>query len=261
VKRAGIRGVAIDPLTRDELQSRVREAIAGGSRQIIANHNAHSVYLFHHDQAMRTFYARADVVHVDGMALVFVAKLLGLGWRREQRVTYVDWLPALLSEAAGRWRIFYVGSQADVVARGVETLRVRYPGLEIGYHHGYFDMAADGYANEQVLDEVRRFQPDILMVGMGMPRQEHWILENQAKLEAIVVLTAGACMDYVAGAIPTPPRWTGRLGVEWLYRLAAEPSRLWKRYLLEPWFLLVLLAGEMTRRALGRGRIGQARNQ
>lgn len=63
-----------------------------------------------------------------------------------------------------------------------------------------------------------------------------------------VILTAGACMDYVAGALPTPPRWMGQLGLEWLFRLLAEPGRLWRRYLLEPWFILGLVVRELWRK-------------
>jgi N-acetylglucosaminyldiphosphoundecaprenol N-acetyl-beta-D-mannosaminyltransferase len=74
-------------------------------------------------------------------------------------------------------------------------------------------------------------------VGMGMPRQEHWIMDNLHRLHSMVVLPCGASIDYVCGEIPTPPRWAGRWGLEWLCRLLAEPRRLWKRYLIEPWFL------------------------
>jgi N-acetylglucosaminyldiphosphoundecaprenol N-acetyl-beta-D-mannosaminyltransferase len=91
------------------------------------------------------------------------------------------------------------------------------------------------------LAEIERFRPDILMVGMGMPRQEHWIVENLEHIHAHAILTSGACMDYLAGVVPIAPRWMGRFGVEWMFRLWSEPSRLWQRYLLEPWFLLMLL--------------------
>jgi N-acetylglucosaminyldiphosphoundecaprenol N-acetyl-beta-D-mannosaminyltransferase len=85
------------------------------------------------------------------------------------------------------------------------------------------------------------------MVGMGMPRQEHWIVDNFELLGPVVVLPCGAAIDYVAGEIPTPPRWAGRCGLEWLYRLAAEPGRLWKRYLIEPWFVLLLMGRHWLR--------------
>jgi len=73
---------------------------------------------------------------------------------------------------------------------------------------------------------------------LTMPRQEKWVLRNRARLKVNAILTAGACFDYVAGAIPTPPRWMGQLGLEWLYRLVSEPRRLWRRYLVEPVYLL-----------------------
>ena len=89
-----------------------------------------------------------------------------------------------------------------------------------------------------MLDEIAQFHTDILMVGMGMPRQEHWIVDHLDRIPAHAILTAGACMDYVAGVVATPPRWMGRAGLEWLYRLGSEPGRLWRRYLLEPWHVL-----------------------
>jgi len=99
-----------------------------------------------------------------------------------------------------------------------------------------------------VLAQIREFQPQVLMVGMGMPRQEYWILDNLPDIAANVVLTAGACFDYLAGVIPTPPRWLGKIGLEWIFRLWHEPRRLWKRYLWEPWLLLPLAPKDVLRR-------------
>jgi N-acetylglucosaminyldiphosphoundecaprenol N-acetyl-beta-D-mannosaminyltransferase len=254
VKRTTILGVAVDPLTRGELQSLVRDTVAGQKNRVIANHNTHSIYLYHHDPIMRAFYAQADLVHVDGMPIILLGKLLGYAWHREQRVTYVDWLPVLMADASrAGWRVFYLGSRPGVVERGATILRDRFPSLQIGVHDGYFDMASRG-SNAQILETIRRFRPDILMVGMGMPRQEHWILANKAKLDVKAILTAGACMDYVAGAIPTPPRWMGSLGLEWAFRLGSDPSRLWKRYLLEPWYVLMLVLRDMWWREEGRNK-------
>jgi len=81
---------------------------------------------------------------------------------------------------------------------------------------------------------------------MGMPLQENWILDNLPDLEADVILPSGACFDYLAGEIPIPPRWMGRVGLEWLYRLGSEPRRLWRRYLVEPWFVAGLALKEFV---------------
>jgi N-acetylglucosaminyldiphosphoundecaprenol N-acetyl-beta-D-mannosaminyltransferase len=139
-------------------------------------------------------------------------------------------------------------------------LRNRYAGLQIRTHHGHFNAEQAGLENQAVLAEVKAYAPDVLMIGMGMPRQEIWILENQKDIDARTVFCCGALMDYVAGEIPTPPRWIGHLGFEWLYRLLSEPARLWQRYLLEPWSVM----GQLTRVYLGsaalRSREGVDRN-
>lgn len=99
--------------------------------------------------------------------------------------------------------------------------------------------------NLETLAAINAYQPHVLMVGMGMPRQEYWILDNIEHIHTNAILTAGACMDYLAGAIPTPPRWMGKMGLEWLYRLLSEPKRLWRRYLVEPWFVAGLFLREI----------------
>jgi N-acetylglucosaminyldiphosphoundecaprenol N-acetyl-beta-D-mannosaminyltransferase len=84
------------------------------------------------------------------------------------------------------------------------------------------------------------------MVGMGMPRQELWIEANLNAIQANIILATGAVLDYVAGVIPTPPRWSGPLGLEWAFRLAAEPRRLASRYLIEPWTLVPIVLRNLT---------------
>jgi len=102
---------------------------------------------------------------------------------------------------------------------------------------------------------IAAFRPDLLMVGMGMPRQEAWVAAHVDALEVPAVLTCGACMDYVAGVVATPPRWAGRVGLEWGFRLIAEPRRLGYRYLVEPWSVARLFASEWwTRNRRGASR-------
>lgn len=239
-------GIKTDALSISELNSLVALAIDGNKKWIIANHNLHSVYLYHHNVMMQSFYAKADYIHIDGMPLVFCGRLLGYPLKREQRVTYADWIWPLVSDATQySWRIFYLGSKPGVAERGAEVLCQKYPGLQIATAHGYFDSTSESDANRAVIEAINAYKPHILMVGMGMPRQEHWILDNLECIETNIILTSGACIDYIAGAIPTPPRWMGRTGFEWFYRLFSEPKRLWKRYLVEPWFLAKIFAYEI----------------
>jgi N-acetylglucosaminyldiphosphoundecaprenol N-acetyl-beta-D-mannosaminyltransferase len=240
-----ILGVRIHLVGIEMLNDAIRDAVHRNARLIIAGQNLHGVYLYHVDAKRKAYCDLADIVRVDGMALLLWAKFLGYSVYREQRITFVDWLhPLMATAAAERWRVFYLGGKPGVAARAAEKLRRQYSGLVLETRHGYFTPEE----NDAVLEEIARFQPHVLMVGMGMPRQEHWVLDNLERISANAILTVGACFDYVAGVIPTPPRWMGRMGLEWLYRLWSEPRRLARRYLLEPWFLVPLALKDLTGR-------------
>jgi N-acetylglucosaminyldiphosphoundecaprenol N-acetyl-beta-D-mannosaminyltransferase len=243
-------GVRMHALGVAELNDRVVAAVHSGNSVVIGNHNLHSVHLARTDPHMKAFYRLARWTHIDGMPLIFVGRLLGYPFRRHHRVTYVDWADPLLTLAARhRWRVFFLGSTPESVRRGRDAIEARYA-LEMETHHGYFDAAPDGLENGRVRERIRDFDPDLLLVGMGMPRQERWVVEKQDRIGARVIITCGAMMDYIAGTVPTPPRWMGRAGLEWLYRLAHEPRRLFARYLMEPWSLVAPLARDVWHRRI-----------
>lgn len=238
-------GTCVHPLAIADLHALIEQAVATRHRLIVVSQNLHGVYVYHRDEQVRQLHEHA-YVRIDGMPLVFWGRTLGYSMQREHRVTWVDWLPRLMQRAAeAPWRMFYLGAQPGVADQAAQVLRQRHEGLSLATHHGHFD--AEGAANEAVVDQINAWAPDVLMVGMGMPRQERWVLANQARLEVPVILTCGAAFEYVAGAMATPPRWMGRLGLEWLYRLGSDPQRLWRRYLLEPWALGGLLVADLVK--------------
>lgn len=240
VRSFDVLGCKVHAVTAPDLTNLVECAVDSRETCIIANHNLHSLYLCQRDARLRDFFTKAKWIHADGMGIVLLARATGTKVDRSMRVTYVDWLPLLLERAAARnWRVYYLGSKPGIAEKGIAILREQFPGLQIVAAHGYFDPASE--ENDGVLREISSFSPDVLMVGMGMPRQEHWIMDNFDRLNSVIVLPCGASIDYVAGEISTPPRWAGRCGLEWFYRLLAEPSRLWNRYLIEPWALLLLI--------------------
>jgi N-acetylglucosaminyldiphosphoundecaprenol N-acetyl-beta-D-mannosaminyltransferase len=247
-------GVRVDGLTTEGLYRAIAEAVESGQRTVIANHNLHSIYLYHRDAKMRGFYARARYVFIDGMPLIWLGRLLGYPLRLEHRMTSIDWLRPMLPMAVTRgWRLFLLGSRPEVAERSASVLRSQFPGLEVEAMHGFFDLRPGCQGGEAVLARIRDYRPDMLCVGMGMPRQEHWIEDHIDRLEAGVVLNLGGFMELLTGELPLPPRWISRLGLEWLVRLASRPRRVWRRYLLEPWFLLPLLARDLRVRRGGRG--------
>ncbi|MCD4817964.1 MAG: WecB/TagA/CpsF family glycosyltransferase [Candidatus Cloacimonetes bacterium] len=252
VRAFNFMGIKLNVFTINSLMSMVYGVIETQRRIIIANHNLHSLALIKKYPIMAEFYSIADAVHIDGIALVLIGRALGCPLKRANRITYVDWMPHLMAAAAlNRWRICCLGSKPGVGEAAADVLRKRFKGLLIVTHHGYFDVASAA-ENGAVLDYVNGSTPDILMVGMGMPRQERWILENLTDLPNTLVLPCGAALDYAAGIVPTPPRWTGWFCAEWLYRLLAEPQRMWHRYLVEPWSLAGPFAHEWYKRYADR---------
>jgi N-acetylglucosaminyldiphosphoundecaprenol N-acetyl-beta-D-mannosaminyltransferase len=249
VVRVTILGVQVEALSMAQLNAIVTDATENRRRVVVANHNLHSIYHYHHDSKMRLFYAVADHIHVDGMAIIGLGRVLGIPMSRDHRVTFVDWMGPLANTAAEHgWRIFYLGSRPGVAELGAEALRRAYPGLQIETAHGFFDPNPTSPEDQAVMARIEAWHPHLLITGMGMPRQEHWIVDHLDKLSANIILNGGAALDYFAGAIPTPPRWAGRCGLEWLFRLLAEPRRLWFRYLVEPWFIAYKLLVEIVSR-------------
>jgi N-acetylglucosaminyldiphosphoundecaprenol N-acetyl-beta-D-mannosaminyltransferase len=236
-------GLTLQPRSLHELNLLVEQGIRDHRNWIIANHNLHSLYLLHRHPRLREFYASVRWTHIDGMPLVALGRLYGYPLERQHRVTLVDWTYPLMELAANKgWRVFHLGSSEGAAEKGAAQLRKLYPALRIEVSGGYFDARYGSSENEAMLERINAYAPDLLMVGMGMPRQELWTLENFPRLKADVILSSvGAAFDYVAGAVPTPPRWSGRLGLEWAFRLAHDPARLFSRYFVEPWYILLLL--------------------
>jgi N-acetylglucosaminyldiphosphoundecaprenol N-acetyl-beta-D-mannosaminyltransferase len=254
-ERVELLGGAVDLVRRHEVMHFISDAVASDRKAIVGNQNLHSLYLSGKSATMSAFFAASDLIEIDSMPLIFWGRVLGLKLTRQHRCTYLDWRDRFWRLASdGGWRVFCLGAKTSVNKTALERLKREWPGVILDGHHGYFDRSDRGGENARVVDKINRFRPDVLLVGMGMPIQEAWIIENYGELASGVMLSVGAAFDYEAGAQPAAPRIYGDLGIEWLYRFAHEPRRLFHRYMIEPWSLFGLAARDIGRR-LAEGRV------
>lgn len=253
-ERVTILGQPMDLVKPEEVLHHIQQAVRQGAKTLIANHNLHSLYLMQKRPELGAFYDKADLIEVDSTPLLAFSRVLGLHSRGFHRCTYLDWRDHFWSVANRQsWRVLSVGGAPGVGDEAARRLKARYPNADIAIHHGFFDARPGSSENAAVLDRITGFQPHILFVGMGMPRQELWIADNFERLPDCVILSVGAAFDYEAGVQSAAPRWMGRAGVEWAYRLLHDPKRLFVRYCVEPWTLIPLALRDI-RQARGRNR-------
>ncbi|HEX2561724.1 WecB/TagA/CpsF family glycosyltransferase [Phenylobacterium sp.] len=252
-ERIALLGAEVDLITPQEVMEALAGFVASGQPAVIANHNAHSLYLLRREPHLPAFFRTADLIEIDSRPMILWGRLLGLPVHGRHRCTYLDWREDFWSLAERKgWRVFYLGGAPGVAESGAERLRLRWPGLELAVRHGYFDARAESEENLDVVAQIRAYDPHVVLVGMGMPRQEAWIHQNRTAFRRGVFMPVGAALDYEAGVQSMAPRWLGPVGLEWLYRLATQPRRLAFRYLVEPWFLLPAMARDVAARLKGR---------
>lgn len=242
--------VEIDAFTLSVMLDFIKQSIDANQKTIIASQNLHSIYYLKNDAEMRKLHQMA-YKRIDGMPIVWIGRLLGYPLNNNHRLTWVDLLHPLIkkSEQEG-WKVYYLGGDENSVSTGVRRLKEAYPNLIINYRNGFFDTGNMHPQNLDVLNEIKLFAPHLLIVGMGMPRQERWILNNLDNINSPVIMTCGAAIEYVAGTVKTPSRWMGRFGLEWAFRLFENPKRFYYRYLIEPWTLVPLILRDLYKKRI-----------
>jgi exopolysaccharide biosynthesis WecB/TagA/CpsF family protein len=194
----------------------------------VTSANGQVVSLCASDPEMRALFVTADIIHADGMPLVFASRLRC----REplpERVATSDLVHDLAKVALARGATFYLlGGTAEVAAKTRANLEAWYPGLAIaGARSGYMTTAEEA----AVAEEIAAAKPDILFVSMGVPREQAFILRNRERLRGVgIAKTSGGLFDFLSGTKKRAPLWMQDAGLEWLYRLAREPRRLFVRY-------------------------------
>lgn len=194
---------------------------------VITSANGQVISLAARDPEVRRLFLAADLIHADGMPLVFASRLRSPAPLPE-RVATTDLFHdvARLAELEGA-SFYLLGAETKVIDRAVAKIRERYPRLTIAGHRcGYFETSED-----KIVDEINATAPDVLWVGMGVPRELSFSLGHRHRLTSVgVIKTSGGLFDFLSGKNPRAPTWMQAAGLEWLYRTALEPRRLLMRY-------------------------------
>jgi exopolysaccharide biosynthesis WecB/TagA/CpsF family protein len=246
-----ILGVRIDRETMESALDWIEGRVAQGGRHTAQFVNAHCLNLAYRHRSYSRVLSRADRVFADGSGIRLACRILGL--EQPDNVNGTDMLPLLCERAAAKGlRLYFLGGAPSVACYAAQELVRRYPGLKVvGNSHGYFSSELD----ENVCADINRSGADIVLVGMGAPRQEMWIDTNRQQIDAALVMGVGGLFDFYSGRIPRAPLWMRRTGLEWCWRLAQEPARMWRRYVLgNPVFIARVAKERLDRRFEERAR-------
>jgi N-acetylglucosaminyldiphosphoundecaprenol N-acetyl-beta-D-mannosaminyltransferase len=224
-------GVPIDQVDRAAAALLVRKFFESGLPHQIVTVNLDHLAKARTDSAFRRAIAGADLVVADGMPLLWVSRLRGQPL--PERVTGFDVVDQAcrVASQAGRG-VFLLGSTDEVLQEASSALVRQHPGLQVATYSPPFGTWPD-VEHQRIIGAVQEANPGFLFVALGAPRQETWTRDHLQELNVPVVVGVGAVLDALAGVVQRAPVWAQRRGLEWAFRLAQEPGRLWRRYLVD----------------------------
>jgi N-acetylglucosaminyldiphosphoundecaprenol N-acetyl-beta-D-mannosaminyltransferase len=231
VQRINILGVGISAIDLTATMALMVHWIESRQRHSVNVCAVHVVMECQDDPELRAMVNRASLAVPDGMPLVWVSRMLGAP--HVGRVYGPDLMLAFCELAAWQGYTNYLlggaPGQPDVLAK---RLISRFPGLSIVGSHATPIRPIPPDENDAIINDINEINPDVVWVGTGAPIQERWIARNRDRLQAPVLIGVGAAFDMHSGVVPQAPPRMQQLGLEWLFRFAQEPGRLWRRYLL-----------------------------
>jgi N-acetylglucosaminyldiphosphoundecaprenol N-acetyl-beta-D-mannosaminyltransferase len=241
-------GVPFASLTLVEAVAAVGELIEAGKPNYFITANTHYAMLTAEDPDLSSINQQAAFIVADGAPLVWASRWQGSPL--PERVAGSDLIFELCAKAAYEgYRVFLLGGAPGVAEDAAQRLQVRYPKLHI-VGTGcppYRELTSEEQA--ELIARVRSARPDLLIVAYTMPKGERWLAENLAALGVPVAVNVGAAIDFAAGRVRRAPRWMQAAGLEWAFRLALEPRRLFARYARNAWFILRMVMRNLARRS------------
>lgn len=238
MKKTNILGVNFNHIRHLEALEVILRALNEKKTLTVFTPNPEIVMEAYHDMSFREILNQGDLVVPDGIGVVIGSRLIGRAL--PERVAGYDLVQAMFSSIAkSTYTVYFFGAKEGVAQQAQQAMEKAYPGLKIvGCHHGYTQNT------QEVLKHIQKVNPDIVLIGLGAPRQERFIIEHREQLANKVLIGVGGSFDGMAGIVKRAPDIFIKLGLEWFYRLIKQPSRF-IRMLRLPYFLLkVVIEGK-----------------
>ena len=230
IPRVDTLGVGVSAINMPMAVEQIRQWVSQGSRHYVCVTGVHGIMESQRDPRLRDIHNSSGLTTPDGMPLVWAGRTAGA--RRMERVCGPDLMPAVCELAAAQgYSSFFYGGRTGVADLLAERLQRRYPALKVAgtYTPPFRELSED--EDQEVVQLINKAGPQLVWVGLGTPKQERWMASHIDRLNANVLIGIGAAFDVHAGLSSRAPVWMQRSGLEWTYRLAHEPRRLWRRYL------------------------------
>lgn len=241
--RIAVLNVMIDVVTMKEAVDRVEQFITVRKPHLVVTPNAEMIMMANDDKSLAQIINNADLVVPDGAGVVWAARYNDDVM--PERVAGYDLVQNLLTVAATKkYRIYMLGGAPGIVDKAKLVAEERYPGVQImGTRHGFFSKLDE----PAIVSDIKACRPDILLVALGVPRQEKWLTEYSKQIDAPVAIGVGGTFDVMAGTVRRAPLWMQNANLEWFYRLISEPRRA-IRMLALPRFVMQVIISKNKRK-------------
>lgn len=220
----------IDNLTMQETLQEVNQLVRNGKGAYVVTPNVDHIVQLETNEELQAVYRNASLILADGKPLIWISKLYGTPIK--EKISGSDLFPRLCEMAAQKeYKMFFLGAAEGIAEKAAENLANRFKGLQVV---GTYSPAIGFEKNPEEMDKIKQMiknaNPDILIVGLGCPKQEKFMYYHCAELGVPISFGLGASFDFEAGNVKRAPKWMRDHGLEWFYRFTKEPKRMFKRY-------------------------------
>ena len=225
--------IFVDNLTMEEAVHEIDVLIKTEKRSYVVTPNVDHIVRLENDIEFKKVYDHASLVLTDGMPLVWYSRMGGTPIK--EKVSGSDLFPAVCKMASYKhYSMFFLGAAEGVAAKAAQVVMTDYPGLDVvGTYSPSLGFENNSDETAKIISMIRDANPDILILALGSPKQEKFYYKIKDSMNVPMTLSIGATLDFIAGNVKRSPKWMSNHGLEWLYRIFQEPSRMSKRYLVD----------------------------